>query len=95
MKNQIVIERLNNGWVVSLPFPESYPGDGGPIMNEKFFNTMVAAGKAIRGDDEIDQLRGKQSHDPVDTVSIDKAENIFTFKTFKEVTEFLKYKIVE
>jgi hypothetical protein len=88
----ISISKISNGFLVCLPTQHNYNVSPiGGVSMEAF----VAAGKAIRGDDDdvLTSIKRNNQSEPEQnyTHNLSPLVQFYTFKTFKEVLDFLDY----
>ncbi len=81
--NSVNISQCANGWIVVIPYFVSFPEDEfrkqARIMKEEF-----------HGDDVLNKLREEELES--NKAPVMKDENVFIFKTFDEVINFLNKK---
>lgn len=98
---EIVIRQIANGWMVILPHIHQLPEqpDVEELMRKQF---RIAKEEFGGGDDVLDKIRKENQEQPQPKKAelrpapkiIDlKDENVYCFKTFPELLEFLAEKI--
>lgn len=92
--NQIIVERMANGWIVVLPTQNNYD----PFRAQ--MEVMKDVIKGVQGEDEIAEIQRRNEQietrlGDIQRPQISAHQNVHVFLKFSEVLAFLKHTIDE